>query len=161
MDCGLDIQVQYPTYNPAAWTTRRTSFTGIPKLPPYDFAKRLYAAQYLYIGTIFSFVSPEIFEQRLQQAYKPNPDLSSRETCLAYCQVLMIFAFGQLYSVNQWDGHDGPPGFDYFMRAFHLLPELHEEGSPLFVEVLSLVGYFMQNLNRRDTAFLYVSRFLS
>jgi hypothetical protein len=62
-----------------------------------------------------------------------------------------------MYSVNEWSGPDGPPGFEYFMQALQLLPDIHEEGSVLFVEVLSLVGYFMQNLNRRDAAFLYVS----
>ncbi|KAF2089564.1 C6 transcription factor [Saccharata proteae CBS 121410] len=149
-------EFQFPTYNPAAWPTRRPSITTLPHLPPFDFAKCLYAAQYAYIGTIFSFVSPSVFEERLQQAYTRTPDLADREACLAYCEVLLIFAYGQLYSVNQWDGHDGPPGFDYFMQALQFLPDIHEEGSILFVEVLSLVGYFMQNLNRRDAAFLYI-----
>jgi len=45
------------------------------------------------------------------------------------------------------------------MQALQFLPDIHEEGSTLFVEVLSLVGYFMQNLNRRDAAFLYVSAY--
>lgn len=128
----------------------------VPKLPPRDFAKRLYNAQYTYIGTIFSFVEPRVFDERLEKAYNQTPDLYDREACLEYCQVLVILAYGQLYSVNQWDGHDGPPGFDYFMQALQFLPEIHDEGSVLFVEVLSLVGYFMQNLNRRDAAFLYV-----
>lgn len=113
----------------------------------------------MYIGTIFSFLAPHVFEERLERMYLYGvPDISDREGCLSYCQILMIFAFGQMYSVNQWMGHDGPPGFAYFMQALQFLPELHEEGSVLFVEVLSLVGYFMQTLNRRDAAFLYVSR---
>lgn len=61
-------------------------------------------------------------------------------------------------SVNQWNSPNGPPGFDFFMQALEFLPDIHEEGSVLFVEVLSLVGYFMQNLHRRDAAFLYVSK---
>ncbi|GME22637.1 C6 transcription factor [Neofusicoccum parvum] len=50
----------------------------------------------------------------------------------------------------------GQRRFDYFMQALQFMPEIHDEGSVLFVEVLSLVGYFMQNLNRRDAAFLYI-----
>lgn len=88
--------------------------------------------------------------------YRKDPDLSDRETCLAYCQVLLIFAYGMLYQINQWHSHEGPPGFSYFIQALDLLPDIHEEGSLLFVEVLALVGYFMQVLNRRDAAFLYV-----
>ena len=44
------------------------------------------------------------------------------------------------------------------MQSLKFLPDIHEEGSVLFVEVLSLIGYFMQILNRRDAAFLYVCR---
>lgn len=61
-----------------------------------------------------------------------------------------------MYSVNQWIDYNGPPGFEYFTNALELLPDMHEEGSILFVETLALVGYFMQNLNRIDAAFLYV-----
>lgn len=70
--------------------------------------------------------------------------------------MLVILAFGKLYSVNQWIDYNGPPGFEYLIHALELLPDIHEEGSILFVETLALVGYFMQNLNRRDAAFLYV-----
>lgn len=70
--------------------------------------------------------------------------------------MLIILAFGKLYSVNQWIDYNGPPGFEYLIHALELLPDLHEVGSILFVETLALVGYFMQNLNRRDAAFLYV-----
>ncbi len=146
----------YPTYN---WP-RRNSVSVVPDLPPLDQAKRLYGAQHMYIGTIFSFLQPQDFETRLELVYSQDPedaDLSSREACLSYCQILLIFAYGQMYSVNQWNGSEGPPGFNYFMQALQLLPDIHEEGSILFVEVLSLVGYYMQNLNRRDAAFLYVS----
>ena len=145
----------YPMYNDPSWL-RRPADPVLPQLPPYDFAKRLYTSQYIYIGTIFSFLQPRDFEERLNQVYGAPSDFSNREACLAYCQILLIFAYGQMYSVNQWAGTDGPPGFDYFKHALRLLPDIHEEGSILFVEVLSLVGYYMQNLNRRDAAFLYI-----
>jgi proline utilization trans-activator len=156
MSDNLDIgQMDAPYVNEAAWP-RRPSVSVLPQLPPYDFAKRLYGAQHIYIGTIFSFLQPQDFEKRLDWVYSQVPDFSVREACLSYCQILLIFAYGQMYSVNQWE-INGPPGFPYFMQALQLLPDIHEEGSILFVEVLSLVGYYFQNLNRRDAAFLYVS----
>lgn len=151
---ALDAQIECPTYNHEAWP-RRPSVSILPQLPPYDFAKRLQAAQHIYIGTIFSFIEPQKFDERLQSIYAQAPDLRDHEERLSFCQVLMILAYGQMYSVNQWTGNDGPPGFHYFMQALQILPDIHEEGSILFVEVLSLVGYYMQNLNRRDAAFLY------
>ncbi|RTE82945.1 hypothetical protein BHE90_002549 [Fusarium euwallaceae] len=155
-DDGFDLQIECPTYSDAAWPTRRPSVSRLPQLPPYEHAKQLYAAQHAYIGTIFSFLDPTVFGEHMHEIYSKPLDLSDRQTCLIYCQVLLMFAYGQMYSINQWTGNDGPPGFSYFMQALELLPDIHEEGSVLFVEVLSLVGYFMQNLNRRDAAFLYI-----
>jgi proline utilization trans-activator len=153
---GNDLDREYPTYNHSALRLRRLSIVDNVMLPPASFAKRLYSAQHSYIGTIFAFCTPEVFEEQLQQAYRGPPDVSDREACLAYCQTLLVLAFGQLYSVNQWSGFDGPPGFDFFTQALQYLPDMYEEGSVLFVGVLALIGYFMQNLNRRDAAFLYV-----
>jgi proline utilization trans-activator len=134
----------------------RPAAPTLPQLPPYEFARRLFAAQYIYIGTIFSFLQPHVFEARLQQVYSNSLDLEKQDDCLALCQVLLIFAYGQMYSVNQWLGSDGPPGFGFFKHALWLLPDLYQEGSVMFVEVLGLLAPYMQNLNRKDAAFLYI-----
>lgn len=135
---------------------RLSTTRALPQMPPFEFAKRLFWVQYTYIGTIFSLIHPADFEERLKMVYNQPPDFSSRESCLVYCQVLLVVAFGLMYSVNQWSGDDGPPGFKYFKHALRFLPDIHEEGSIFFVEVLCYVAYYMQNLNRRDAAFLYV-----
>lgn len=137
---------------------RRPVTPVLPRLPAYDFAKRLFWVQYVYIGTIFSLIQPSDFERRLDRVYNHPPDTSNRESCLVYCQTLLVIAFGLMYSVNQWSGDDGPPGFKYFKHALRYLPDIHEDGSIFFVEVLCYVAYYMQNLNRRDAAFLYVRR---
>ncbi|TPX14760.1 uncharacterized protein E0L32_005155 [Thyridium curvatum] len=153
-DGSLDTNANF--YDPGALPSRRSSLRSRARLPPMDIARRLFAAQYTYIGTIFFFTDPETFEQLLLEAYRGPPDTSDQEACLAYAKVLMILAFGQLYSINQWIDFKGPPGFDYFTAALDLLPDAHEEGSILCVETLAYVGYFMQNMNRRDAAFLYI-----
>ncbi|CAG8029852.1 unnamed protein product [Penicillium olsonii] len=135
---------------------RRPVGGALPQLPPFEFAKRLFWVQYTYIGTIFSLIIPAEFEERLDLVYHQPLDFSNRESCLVYCQALLVIAFGLMYSVNQWNGDDGPPGFKYFKHALRFLPDIHEEGSIFFVEVLCYVAYYMQSLNRRDAAFLYV-----
>jgi proline utilization trans-activator len=159
---GLDsgIAVEPTTHEHNNFSIHRRGGSNHPTipLPPFDFAKRLYAAQYSYIGTIFSFTDPGSFEENLREFYEREPDFTDRNDRLAYCQILLVLAFGQMYSVNQWTSHNGPPGFEYFQQALQLLPDIHEQGSVTFVEVLSLVGYFFQNLNLRDVAFLYVSK---
>ncbi|CDM37663.1 Zn(2)-C6 fungal-type DNA-binding domain [Penicillium roqueforti FM164] len=135
---------------------RRPVGGSLPQLPPFEFAKRLFWVQYAYIGTIFSLIKPLEFEERLDLVYHKPLDFSHRESCLVYCQTLLVISFGLMYSVNQWIGEEGPPGFKYFKHALRFLPDIHEEGSILFVEVLCYVAYYMQNLNRRDAAFLYI-----
>ncbi|KAF1931645.1 uncharacterized protein M421DRAFT_98754 [Didymella exigua CBS 183.55] len=153
-DGGLDTNTDF--YNPDALRSRPMFPRNKARLPPWDIARRLFAIQYTYIGTIFCFTDPEAFERSLLEAYQGPPQGSDKEGRLAYAKVLMILAFGQLYSINQWIDFKGPPGFDYFTAALELLPEIHEEGSILRVEALAYVGYFMQNMNRRDAAFLYI-----
>ncbi|KAK3311792.1 fungal-specific transcription factor [Apodospora peruviana] len=153
-DGSLDFNPNF--YDPGALPSRRLAAMNHIRLPPIDIARRLFAAQYTYIGTIFAFTDPGAFDQELIAAYRGQPDLSDKEACLAYAKVLLTLAFGQLYSVNQWIDFKGPPGFEYFTHALQLLPDAHEEGSILCVETLALVGYFMQNMNRRDAAFLYI-----
>ncbi|KAL2435306.1 hypothetical protein ABEF95_015310 [Exophiala dermatitidis] len=145
----------HPMYRDAS-SLKRPRTPVLPQLPPYDFARRLYYAQHIYFGPIFSFLHPDVFESRLQYIYHHPPNIEDREECLTYCQILLIFAFGQMYSINQWSSSDGPPGFTYFKNALWLLPEPYQEGSVLFVEVLSLIAPYLQNLNRRDAAFLYI-----
>ncbi|KIW43387.1 uncharacterized protein PV06_04496 [Exophiala oligosperma] len=145
----------YPHYDDASWL-RRPVNGEVPQLPPFEFAKRLYSAQRSYIGTIFSFLDDDEFFPRLERVYSRPPDPADQEACLVCCQVLLVLALGQMYSVNQWTGNDGPPGFGYFKSALKFLPDSHEDNSILFVEVLSYVGYYMQTLNRRDAAYLYL-----
>ncbi|KAH7140439.1 fungal-specific transcription factor [Dactylonectria estremocensis] len=154
-DGSLDVNLNF--YHPDALSFRRATSEIPLHLPPYNIALHLFAAQYAYIGTIFAFSEPRNTLNLLTQAYRGPPSLSDKEACLSYAKVLILLAFGQLYSVNQWVDCRGPPGFDYFMAVLSLLPDVHEEGSIACVEVLALVGYFMQSLNNKDAAFLYIS----
>lgn len=149
---ALDASPLYHTDLPL----RRKEDPALPGLPPLNTARRWYDAQFAYIGSIFNFIQPKYFEGRLAEVYDGPPDTGSREDCLLYCQILLILAFGQMYSLNAWASEDGPPGFPYFQAAMRLLPDIHEEGSILFVEVLGLVAYFMQILNRRHVPDIYV-----
>ncbi|KAK0705699.1 fungal-specific transcription factor domain-containing protein [Lasiosphaeris hirsuta] len=151
---GLDLNPN--VYDPHALPSRRSLVRSQVRLPPLDVARRLFAAQYTYLGTIFAFTDPESFDGELLAAYHGQPNLADRDACLAYAKVLVILAFGKLYSVNQWIDYQGPPGFEYFTQALQLLPDAHEAGSILCVETLTLVGYFLQNMNRHDAAFLHV-----
>lgn len=146
---------KYPHYDDTTWL-KRPMAGELPSLPPFEIAERLYSAQHAYIGTIFSFLTEAAFRERLEHVYSNVPDVNDREECLIYCQIFLVFAFGQMYSINQWVGKEGPPGFVYFKHALSFLPNIYDDGSILFIEVLSYVAYFMQTINRRDAAYLMI-----
>ncbi|CAK7273778.1 Transcriptional activator [Sporothrix epigloea] len=140
-------------------------------LPPIDIARQYFHAQHMYIGTIFAFTDPATFDRQLCTAYDGplGPLAENTEACLTYAKILMILALGQLYSVNRTsnggDNRSGAtgtgemdtlPGLGYFAHALALLPDIHEPGSILGVETLAYVGYYFQNINRRDAAYLYI-----
>lgn len=146
---------------PGVLPSKRIAFNSTVQLPPLHIARRFFSAQYSFIGPIFAFTeSADEFERSLFKAYDSLPDPSDQEACLAYAKLLLIMAFGQMYSVNQWVDTRGPPGFVYFTEALGILPDTHEEGSLLCVETLALAGYFLQNMNCRDAAFQFVGRAL-
>ncbi|QIW96592.1 hypothetical protein AMS68_002110 [Peltaster fructicola] len=151
----MDVNREVPSYNEDA-LRRRISVTNHAFLPPYTVAMKYFQAQHCMIGMIFNFVSEEEFERHLRECLLQLPDINDAEACLKYCQVLMVMAFGQMYAVNIYYNADGPPGFAYFAQALQYLPDIHTNPSVLFCGVLSLIGYFMQNLIRRDAAFMYL-----
>ncbi|KAH8691044.1 fungal-specific transcription factor domain-containing protein [Phaeosphaeriaceae sp. PMI808] len=153
-EAPLDVDPNF--YAPGTLPLRRLSGHCNARLPPISILQRLLATQYRYIGTIFSFTEQEACDQLINEARKGPRDLADQNSCLLQAKLLVMLAFGKLYSINQWVDHCGPPGFEYFKCALQLLPDIYEEPSILFVETLALVGYFFQNMNRRDAAFLHI-----
>lgn len=144
------------SHNREALRKHKSSSDSTIRLPPIQVAQRWYDAYYSYIGTIFAFSTREWFDQALTKAYAGPPTSVDTTAYLAYAKVFVILAFGQLYSVNEWNSFDGPPGFELFCHALQYLPEMNEESSLIFVETLALVGYYMQNLDEKEAAFLYI-----
>lgn len=152
--------------------TKKLTQRVVDLLPPIDIARQYFYAQHMYIGTIFAFSDPTVFDRQLSAAYDGPPLCTlaeNTETCLTYAKIFMILALGQLYSVNRTSSSgdsrpgskeigdaDSPPGLGNFAHALALLPDMHEPGSILAVETLAYVGYFFQNINRRDAAYLYI-----
>lgn len=154
---GLDIDPNL--CEPDKLPSKKRVFSQQLRLPPLQVARRFFITQYSFIGPIFAFTeSKEEFEKSLSKAYHKLPDPTDVDACLEYAKLLLILAFGQMYSVNQWVDFRGPPGIAYFSEALGLLPETHEGGSLLCVECLALAGYFLQNMNRRDAAFQFIGR---
>lgn len=156
---GPDISIDLPPQTPSlsSIVPSRTKVGPRVSLPATKQAARLlFNDQFSYIGTIFAFADRTRFEQLLDEVYSRRLDITDSASCLAHAKLLVIMAFGQLYSVNQGLGSVSMPGSEYFAAAVQLLPEIHGPPSIRFVETLCLIGYFMQNLTYRAAAFAYV-----
>ena len=154
---GMPLNLPPPTSSLSSIVPSRTTVRPSVTLPPTKEAARLlFEDQFTYIGTIFAFADRACFGKLLDEVYGGPLDMADPASCLAHAKLLILMAFGQFYSINQGVGGASPPGSEYFAAAVQLLPEIHEQASVRFVETLSLVGYFMQNLNHRAAAFSYV-----
>ncbi len=180
-----DLEPTAVFYDTGSLPTRRPLRSKTFRLPPIDIARQYFFAQHMYIGTIFAFSDPAAFEKQLEYVYDGPPNVNDIQSCLTHAKILVIMALGRLYSVNRSKGNgesdsnddddndesdhgndndngirkqhsDHPPGFGYFSHALVLLPDVHEKGSILGVETLAYVGYFLQNMNRHDAAYLYI-----
>lgn len=129
----------------------------VPDLPPYDQVLQFYAAQQTQVNLMFAFLEPDDFQRKLDVVYSAGLDLARRDHVLSLCQVLLVVAFGMMYSVNTWASKDGPPGFTYFKQALMFVPAVYEGGSVQLVEVICYCAYYLSTINKHDTAFLYVS----
>ncbi|KFZ16540.1 hypothetical protein V502_05055 [Pseudogymnoascus sp. VKM F-4520 (FW-2644)] len=76
---------------------------------------------------------------------------------LATCKFFALFALGEVYSSRAVVPSQGNfPGVSYFMHSCSLLPILPERATLEHIEILILLSFFSHNLNRRNSAYLWI-----
>ncbi|OBU00228.2 hypothetical protein VE01_01650 [Pseudogymnoascus verrucosus] len=76
---------------------------------------------------------------------------------LATCKFFALFALGEVYSSRAVIPSEGKfPGVSYFMHSCSLLPILPERATLEHIEILILLSFFSHNLNRRNSAYLWI-----
>ncbi|PVH70848.1 fungal-specific transcription factor [Cadophora sp. DSE1049] len=83
-------------------------------------------------------------------------DINLRDM-LVSCKFFALFALGEVYSSRARETSGGNfPGLSYFIRACSLIPILPERTTLEHIEILILLSFFSYNLNRRNSAYLYI-----
>lgn len=125
-------------------------------MPTEHEAYRLLEIVIFYIGETQHHFDVRQFTDHLGEFYANSLDMTQQSTPWVL-EMLLILAIGQLFS-GHTDNHPETPGSKLFNHAYINLPtlgELYKHGA-LGVEILALVAVYLQNINRKDEAYLHV-----
>jgi proline utilization trans-activator len=108
-----------------------------------------------YIGETQHHFDTREFSDNLGLFFTNSPDVAQQTPW--FLEMLLVLAIGKLFS-GDFDDHIEIPGsklFNYVYANLPTLGELYTYGV-LGVEILALVAVYLQNLNRKDEAYLHV-----
>ncbi|KAJ0359892.1 hypothetical protein COL154_007940 [Colletotrichum chrysophilum] len=131
-----------------------------PALPSEDEGRKLFESMSFFIGYTQHHIDTREFSDRLAFFYANLGDPSQTQTPW-YLEMVLVFAIGKLFS-GAFDGDDeevGLPGEGMFRYVQGRLPSLSELFGlgKLGVEIHALAAVYLQNANRKEEAYLYVS----
>ncbi|KAL1625438.1 hypothetical protein SLS54_003530 [Diplodia seriata] len=141
-----------------SWSDRRTAADlETPSLPTLDYAIYLINAVKFHCGQTFHLFDEASFMDSLYDFYS-DPTHKIAEADLWYIHFLIILAFGKAFTTQRSQGKK-PPGTDFFVKAVQLLPNtIVLEKRPLMsTELLCCISLYLQCLDYRDAAHIYVS----
>ncbi|KAK9852985.1 hypothetical protein MYU51_007511 [Penicillium brevicompactum] len=138
-------------------TNTTKSLPSMEQMPTEHEAYRLLEVVIFYIGETQHHFDVRQFTDRLGEFYAKSLDMAQESTPWVL-EMLLILSIGQLFS-GHVDCDSETPGDKLFNHAYTNLPtlgELYTLGS-LGVELLALVAVYLQNINRKDEAYLHIS----
>lgn len=123
-------------------------------------ARRLVDAVNFNIGHIQSHYEPREFLDRMGIVYASQLD-SAHTSTLWFLEMVLVLAVGKQF-LGEFDEAGSPtdlPGMKLFDFAHRNLPTLSEQFSQgrLGVEIVAFMAVYLQNLDRKEEAYLYVS----
>lgn len=148
---GNAYQMEWPS-------TKAPQQVSVDALPTLDYAIYLTNTVKFHIGQIYHLFDEQTFMQGLHEFFRNGFDVSSPRNRLWYIQFLVIMAFGKAFLAKNRRGTT-PPGSDYFLRAMELLPDAHGlYADPILsVEICCSIALYLQSIDHRNSAYIYVS----
>ncbi|KAH7151734.1 hypothetical protein B0J13DRAFT_247363 [Dactylonectria estremocensis] len=130
----------------------------LPELPPEDEAYRLLEAVSFYIGQTQNHFDQRELSDRIGLLYATmNDPLQSRD--LWYLEIIIIIAVGKLFTKKVDDDGTKLPGTSLFEFAHQNFPSIsvHYAHGRLGVEIHALMAMYLQMVDRKEEAYLYIS----
>ncbi|KZL68803.1 fungal specific transcription factor domain-containing protein [Colletotrichum tofieldiae] len=155
---GRRDHIKPPNHSASCATTLKPLDDG-PPLPSEEEARKLFDSMTFFIGYTQHHIDTREFSDRLAFFYSNVGDASQTQTPW-YLEMLLVFAIGKLFS-GSFDGEEksGLPGLSMFAYVQSKLPSLSELYGlgKLGIEVHALAAVYLQNANRKEEAYLYIS----
>ncbi|KAH7161234.1 hypothetical protein EDB81DRAFT_784183 [Dactylonectria macrodidyma] len=135
----------------------RISSQDFPNLPSHQEAQRLLDKAMFYIGHTQHHIDARDFSDRLWFFYanRDDPNQAASPWCL---EMMLVIAIGTLFDANpEGNGEfSGVELFEYVHKNVPTLSEMHSYGK-LGVEIFGLFAIYLQNMHKREEAYLYIS----
>ncbi|KAI1278583.1 fungal-specific transcription factor domain-containing protein [Xylaria sp. FL0933] len=143
-------------------STNKIGPLSLNVLPSLDFALYLTNTVKFHLGQLYHLFHEKTFIAGLHKFYEEGPYAEpSPENRLWYVQFLLIMAFGHALL----SGYIGrrPAGSDLVSRAIELLPDAFglNQNPVLATEVLCCLALYLQSIDHRNSAFLYIGQAMS
>lgn len=131
---------------------------SMERLPSLDYALYLTNTVKFHLGQMYHLFDEKTFMQDLHRFYNQGPRREPLpERRLWYIHYLLIMAFGK--ALLSGCVGEQPVGSEFSARAIELLPDsfgLYQDPI-LSIEILSCLALYLQSIDHRNSAYLYVS----
>ena len=130
----------------------------IPSLPTDVEAQRLLDVVMFYVGQTQHHFEHRELADRVSFFYTNSEDPVYLSTPWGM-EIVLVFAIGKLIDGDFGGNENSLPGTDLFHFVYTRIPTLSELYSleKIGVELLALVAMYLQNVNRKEEAYVYVS----
>lgn len=123
-----------------------------PMWPSKTRAQLLVKIALSHVGRSYYVGLSSITLAKLEEAYA-NPNFNDRADT---CKLFVLFAMGEVYSGKAKSHEQGFPGLSYFVYANSLAQMFPERARLRHIECMLLLSFFSYNLNRRNSAYLWI-----
>lgn len=128
-------------------------------LPPLDYAIYLTNTVKFHIGQTYHLMDEKVFMAKLYSLYDGTDQGGMSSHRLWLSQFFIIMALGKAL-LHRGYSKSCPFGKDYFLRGMEFLPDVGglQADPVLAIEVCCAVALYLQSVDHRNSAFIYVSR---
>lgn len=135
----------------------RPSPGAMDDLPSSDYATYLANTVKFHISQTYHIFDESKLAQTLSKIYDNDTQQSGPHSRLEYVQYLIVMALGKAL-LSRIGSNAPPPGSEYFKQAMAIFPDvtaLHQDPI-LAVEICCGLALYLQSIDHRNSAYLYV-----
>ena len=156
---NVPLSLDGDIYKLQARPPEQDALASFKEVPSKEHSLYLYTTVQFHLLPAFRLIHEPTFLATFY-AFFDSPENTTKASRLWLIQFYLVLAFGRAFlSRNRLDGNSDPPGGGFFVRAIALLPNDSELWiDPLLaVEIFGLAALYLYSVDRKESAYLFVS----